>query len=142
MFLQFQAQIADLANEANPELTVATAEFERLPPVGIVPIAGGTRAGFDVPTFFAGLTTRGPEFIEGARLEALLRDAFAYAPISLTRGQAIWLYEVHENRDPKTWATTVGGPYVVFASGFVPYRANAQFDLSHWDFADYALVAC
>jgi hypothetical protein len=46
---------------------------------------------------------------------------------------------VHENRDSNVWTTAPGGPYVVFASGYVPYAADAQFDLPHFDYANFAL---
>jgi hypothetical protein len=138
MFLQFQQQISELADQPSPELAVATDWFERLPPIGLLPIADG-RPGFDVPRFFGGLTTRGPAFVEGAKLDALVRDALDVAPISLASGELIWLYEVHENRDSRTWTNGVSGAYVVFASGYVPYAADAQFDLAHWDYANFAL---
>lgn len=140
MFLQFQAQIDDLVAGPSPQFAAVGNWFERLPPVGILPIAGGARPGVDVPTFFAGLTTRGPAFVEGARLQPLLRGALGFAPIPLGSDELIWLYEVHENRDSLTWTTSVGGPYVVFANGYVPYAADAQFDLAHWDYANFALT--
>ena len=92
-----------------------------------------------MPRFFGDMTTRGPAFVEGARLEGLLQTALPYAPISLASNELVWLYELHENRDSRTWTGSVGGPYVVFASGYVPYAADAQFDLSHWDYANFAL---
>jgi hypothetical protein len=139
MFLQFQAQINEIVTLPSPEHVSVNDAFDRLPPIGMLPIAGGSRPGLDLPTFFAGATTRGPAFIEGARLEALVRSALAFAPIKPASDELIWLYEVHENRDSRVWTTTVGGPYVVFTSGYVPYVADAQFDLSHWDYANYAL---
>ena len=139
MFLQFQAQINEIVTLPSPEHVSVDDAFDRLPPIGMLPIAGGSRPGLDLPTFFARATTRGPAFIEGARLEALVRSALAFAPIKPASDELIWLYEVHENRDSRVWTTTVGGPYVVFASGYVPYVADAQFDLSHWDYANYAL---
>jgi hypothetical protein len=139
MFLQFQAQLDDLVAGPSPQFAAVGDEFERLPPIGILPIAGGSRPGLDVTTFFDGLTTRGPAFAEGARLDALVRGALAFAPISLASDELIWLYEVHENRDALTWTTSVGGPYVVFTNGYVPYAADAQFDLAHWDYANFAL---
>jgi hypothetical protein len=139
MFLQFQTQIDDLVAAPSPQFASVGDEFEWLPPIGILPIAGGARPGLDVPNFFGGLTTSGPRFVEGARLDALVRGALAFAPITLESEQLIWLYEVHENRDSNVWTTAPGGPYVVFASGYVPYAADAQFDLSHFDYANFAL---
>ncbi|HEX4525399.1 MAG TPA: hypothetical protein VH108_01500 [Gaiellaceae bacterium] len=139
MFLQFQAQIDDLVARPSSQFAAVGDEFERLPPIGIVPIAGGTRPGLDVPNFFAGLTTSGPAFVEGARLDALVCGALAFGPIAVDDDELIWLYEVHENADSTVWTTPPGGPYVVFASGYVPYAADAQFDLSHFDYANFAL---
>lgn len=139
MFLQFQAQLEEIVSGPSPESAVVTDDFELLPPVGVLPIAGGSRPGLDAPTFFTGLTTRGPAFVEGTRLDPLLRAALAFEPIALAGHELIWLYEVHENRDPRARTAGVGGPFVVFASGYVPYAADAQFDLAHWDYANFAL---
>jgi hypothetical protein len=139
MFLQFQAQIDDLVADPSQQFAAVGDAFERLPPIGILPIAGGSRPGLDVTNFFAGLTTSGPRFVEGARLDRLVRSALALAPIMLETEQLIWLYEAHENRDSNVWTTAPGGPYVIFASGYVPYAADAQFDLSHFDYANFAL---
>jgi hypothetical protein len=139
MFLQFQAHIDDVVAGPSPHLAAVGDDFERLPPLGILPIAGGSRPGLDVPNFFAGLTASGPRFIEGERLEALVRGALAFKPIEVDGDELIWLYEVHENRDSTVWTTAPGGPYVIFASGYVPYAADAQFDLSYFDYANFAL---
>ncbi len=54
MFLQFQAQIAEIVMEPSPEHVSVNDAFDRLPPIGILPIAGGSRPGLDLPTFFTG----------------------------------------------------------------------------------------
>lgn len=132
MFLQFQAQIEELA--AGPDLELAlTDRFEQLPPVGLLPIGGGTYL-----ELFAGRTVRDPVFIEGARVQTLVEESLDYPPIELGSGIVTWLYVVRENTLPPP-----SGPapeqFVVFSSGFMPYEANAQFDLSRWDYANYSL---
>jgi hypothetical protein len=95
-----------------------------------------TPRGFVSQRFFDGLTVRGPFFIEGQRLTALLAAALAHPPLDVAAKEAIWLYRVREN--------TLRGerPYLLFAGGHVPYAAHAQYDLSHWDYANYALRLC
>jgi hypothetical protein len=137
-FLQFQAQILELRDGGGPESIHATSVFDRLPAAGLLPIQALVD-GFDAPTFFSGLTTRGPFVVEGARTEALLRAALGFQPIDLSSGELIWLYEVRENRDPALAGAGFARPYVLFTNGFVPYAANAQCDLAHWDFANFAL---
>jgi hypothetical protein len=137
-FLQFQAQILEQRDKASPEAVHAAELFDTLPAAGLLPIQGFSN-GFDVTSFFTGLTTRGPFFVEGARLEPLLDWSLASAPITLADHELIWLYEVHENRDATVANGGLDRPYVLFTNGHIPYAANAQFDLAHWDFANFAL---
>jgi hypothetical protein len=138
MFLQFQKQILERRDLTWPQDVRATELFDWLPAAGLLPIESFTN-GFDVPTFFDGLTTQGPFFIEGTRLGPVLQASLAYEPIDLASHELIWLYEVHENRDASVAGSGINRPYVVFTSGYVPYAANPQFDLAHWDFANFAL---
>lgn len=137
-FLQFQAQILARRDAKLPQNVQAVDLFDWLPPAGILPIEAFVN-GFDVPAFFAGLTTRGPFFIEGARLGPVLQASLAYEPVDLSSHELIWLYEVHENRDASVPDAGLDRPYVVFTSGYVPYAGQPQFDLAHWDFANFAL---
>jgi len=138
-FLQFQAQLADLsAPTANPIALQATAAFEHLPPAGILPLATSHwPSSFNLETFFTSLTTTVvPLYIEGAKLDDLVRQSFAFPPVDLSSEEAIRLYLVRENEQGS------GQPYVVFANGHLPYRADAEFDLAYWDFANYARAYC
>src|SRR5262249_31729228 len=114
--------------------------FRYLPPLGILPLASGPSAGgFDELRFFTGLTYRNPVYVEGAKLQPLVRESRAYGPIDLTSGEMFWLYYVRENRQfPAPGVTAPAPPYVVFVKGHVPYQGNAQFDLAHWDYSNYA----
>ncbi len=144
MFLQFQDQIADLAP---PKSTLGTKTaqtyFRYLPSVGIIPIAEEINATDTQATrFFTGMTYRSPVFINAARLEALLRESQGYPPIDAQSGEMVWLYRVRENQMAIDFANTasVSQPYLVFASGHLSYIGDAQFDLGHYDYANYALV--
>jgi len=143
MFLQFQNQIADMMEfgVSGVPLTsiVFTDYFKYLPATGILTGVnnGATNA---LTSFFKGLTIRGPEFIEGARFQTLVRTSFAYSPIDLATGELIWVYTVRENiqafdnnqiKLPQT--------YIVFSSGYMPYFADARFDSQRWDYSNYAL---
>lgn len=141
MFLQFEAQIEGIrANERNLESIVATARFDYLPPIGILPI-GGVRSsrGFDYQTFFQGKTYRDPVYVEGARVEALIHEALRYPPIKLSSGEMFWLYFVRENK--QTIDNTTSNPpqaYLMFVNGHVPYRGEARFDLNYWNYSNFA----
>jgi hypothetical protein len=89
------------------------------------------------------MTYRGPAFINAARLEGLVRESLCYPPIDPGGDEMIWLYRVRENRMAIDFAT--GGSkrphsYLVFASGHLPYRADAQYDLAYWNYGNFALA--
>jgi hypothetical protein len=143
MFLQFQAQIADLgAPFVLPSTVTALSHFRFLPPVGVIPVAEeSTIADIEATRFFAGLTYRGPAFMNGARVETLVRESVVYPPIDTRSGEFVWLYRVSENRRAIDGGTTPAPrSYVVFASGHMPYRGNAQFDTARWNYSNYALA--
>jgi hypothetical protein len=130
MFMQFQEQTADPAFSSG---TAATDAFDYLPPVGVIPFEASPEV------FFAGLTTRGPFFVNGARVDDLIRESFTYPPISLSSPhEVIWLYEIRENK--QLLGSAPGATRaLLFASGHLAYRANARFDLAYFDFSNYAL---
>ena len=143
MFLQFQRHVLDgTAPSGNLSPIAARTHFRYLPPAGVIPVpeesdntdAAATR-------FFAGMTHRGPAFINAARLEGLLRESLIYPPIDTQSPELVWLYRVRENRMAIDFASA-GRPrsYLVFASGHLPYRADAQFDLGYWNYGNYALA--
>lgn len=138
MFLQFHAQLADLAlTGSSPGTTLATDSFEHLPPVGLVPLAASSwPRGFDLTAFFTSLKTAELVYIEGARLDDLVLQSLSFPPIDLSSDEAIRLYLVRENEQG------TGQPYVVFANGHLPYRGDAEFDLAYWNFANYAHEYC
>lgn len=113
--------------------------FRFMPPVGLLPLGGiaGT-TGFDSTSFFASFTTRGPLFIEGARVPPLLRLASTYPPITVGDPELVWLYLVRENRQPAT-GVPAAQPYLIFALGRLPCQVVPRFDVSHWDYANIAL---
>ncbi|CAM4183304.1 hypothetical protein [Corallococcus exiguus] len=139
-FLQFQEQIDQLVQDT-PETVRALDHFEYLPPAGVLPLRHKASRGFDSARFFQGLTVRGPMFIEGARLEPLLRQARSSPSIVLERPEheLIWLYLVRENVPPSPAPGQEPQPYLVFASGHLAYQGDARFDVARWDFAHHAL---
>jgi hypothetical protein len=142
MFLQFQQQVMDMQTLSSVPLTsiVATDQFRYLPPAGLLPIAnikGST--GFDYLKFFSGETYHDPVFIEGAKLESLIARSMLYPPKDLNDQEALWLYRVRENMQAvANNAPPVPQPFMMFVNGHMPYEGNAQFDLSYWDYANYA----
>lgn len=142
--LQFQGQIAGLAPPAGDLGSVtARSHFRFLPAAGVIPVAEETGATNAAATkFFKDMTYRGPAFINAARLEGLLRESLCYPPIDTQSAEMLWLYRVRENRTAIDFASGAPAPrsYLVFASGHLPYRADAQFDLGYWNYANYALA--
>ncbi len=136
MYLQFQQQIAELADPGATHVR-ATDCFEHLPPVGLLPLAVTLAGGFDAVTFFEGLKPTDSVFIEGAKLEGLVAESFAFPPITLASPEAIRTYTVRENQQ-----ASGKQPYLVFANGHLLYRGDAEFDLAYWDFANYAHAYC
>jgi hypothetical protein len=111
--------------------------------VGVIPLAGsGSVPGFDSIQFFSGHVTRDPVIIEGILLEPLIQESFLYRPVDLADQQMIWLYAIRENmQSVSTNAVQRPVACLVFATGHIPYKGNAHFDLSRWDFANFELTA-
>ena len=139
MFLQFQAQLADLRSAGTPSALRAQDAFLFLPPVGLLPLERTVSdAGFDVLAFFSDIPCRSdPVFLEGARVEHVLLDAIPFPPIDPHSGEAVRLYLVRENQR-RPVGSAASRPFVLFTSGHVPYGAEARFDLALWNFANYA----
>jgi hypothetical protein len=137
MLLQFQEQIAGLSGLSSVH---ASDRFRYLPPAGLLPIvAPGSPQGFDFRAFFFGQPFRQPSYISEARAEALLRLSFDYPPIDLRRNELIWLYQVVElTRDLTAGVGGAGQQVLIFASGHLPYQADARLDVARVDFANFA----
>jgi hypothetical protein len=144
MFQQFQAQVADWASFGDLGSVTARTHCRYLPPVGIIPVAEETDGTDTQATrFFAGMTCRGPAFINAARLEALVRDGLCYPPVFTQGADLVWLYRVRENRHTIDLRADARPPrsYLVFASGHLPYCGDAEYALAHWGYSNYALVS-
>jgi hypothetical protein len=126
MFRQFQDEIAGI----NLASTVAKDRFGFLPPAGLLPGLGDN----GLPAFFNGMTTRGPLYIDASAVEPLLRESFAAPAIDTDSDHAIWLYRIAETRMANR------ADILLFASGHLPYRGDARFNLNHWNYANYPLI--
>ncbi len=141
-FLQFQAHVQDLWSPSGPAVSAKASDlFVRLPPIGFLPTAEAAgQPGFAPDAFFAGLTTRGPLFVEGARLKLLFRAALEAPAFDAATAELIWVYRVREN----AWAIDSGSAppqaYRLFVNGYVPYFGDPRFDAARWDYANYALA--
>jgi hypothetical protein len=138
---QFNAHVQDLLGTDAATLTAQPADrlFRMLPPAGLLPLAGGGRpVGVTLPVFFGSQKQRGPFHIEGARLRPLLQHSMSFAPIELGEQVVLWLYLLRENR--QAGVTGVTPPAVAFASGHMPFWADARFDVNRWNFSNYGSV--
>ena len=140
MFLQFQDQIEEMQLSGLSLLqTTAQQFFQYLPPVGLLPIStSGAAHGFDYSVFFTHMTYRRPIFIEGAQLRPLLQEAFTYPPVETNGKLVVWLYTVRENAQAVLSVSKPPQAYLIFASGHIPYRGEARYDVHHWDFGNFA----
>lgn len=141
MLLQFEDQIEALRLSGVPTHSiVATDNFTYLPPAGLIPISSANSlTGFTYERFFQSVTYREPVFIEGAKVEPLFRSSLSCKPIDLTSGEMVWLYRVRENMQSiDKGGISTPQPYMIFASGYVPFIGDAQFDLSRWDYSNYS----
>jgi len=139
MFEQFQAQFADLLAGGKPGTDFqARTHFPHLPPVGILPRTSEAQAAL----FFDGMTVRGPVHINSPTLEPLVRESLSCPAIRSAGDEVVWLYAVAENLIEGARAAAAKDrpdPYLVFAAGNLPYRADARFNLHRWNYANYAL---
>jgi hypothetical protein len=163
VFLQFQEQVEQIfrSNITTSKLPSIEAKnyFYYLPAAGMIPIsenyleeymkeekavsftaASGIK-GFYPPKFFNNLTKRKSAFIEGAKVESLIRDSLSYPSINLSSEEMIWLYMVRENGE--SVITNRSNPpqlYMIFTNGHVPYQGDARYDLARWDYSNYSSV--
>jgi hypothetical protein len=139
MLAQFQDHFAALQADAGTFPAVrARDHFAHLPPAGLLPGLDGDQA----KTFFGEMTVRGPVFLHAAQVEPLLRESLSAPAIRTASDEVIWLYSVAENLIEGAKAAAAAdrpGPYLVFAAGNLPYRADARFNLHRWNYANYAL---
>lgn len=154
-FLQFQSQIDDIIkNKKNVLDSISAMQyFSFLPSLGTIPVQRSyiqsymrekgnieipfnDKTGFHPPTFFAGMKYREPVLIEGAKFEAAMRGSLSYLPVDTESGEFLWLYFIRENMESVLGGN--GKPYLIFASGHMPYIGDARYDLSHLDFSNYS----
>ncbi|NIJ18778.1 hypothetical protein FHS95_000447 [Sphingomonas naasensis] len=130
MFRQFQDEISSIMKVSDINLLVAKDRFRYLPPVGLIPTLPDNR----LADFFKGMTVRGPLHIDASAVEPLLRESFAAPVIDTDSDHAIWLYRIAQTR--KAGEAEI----LVFASGHLPYRGDARFNLNYWNYANYPLI--
>lgn len=137
MFLQFQEQARELGGTADSATVQAKDHFHYVPSAGALPISGSGLNGFDYLQFFDGITYREPVYLEGARVEALLRDSWSYPPVDLNSGEMFWLYWVRENAQALIGAPTPIQTCLIFASGQMPFVAQPRFDVAYWNYSNF-----
>jgi hypothetical protein len=139
MVQQFQAQVALMAAEPTSTTTTAISRFQHLPPFGMVPVGATAGRDFSLLTFFNSLKTRGPFYVEGSRVSSTLDQALAFFPIDTASDELIWLYRTRENQqaiDDGSGATP--RTTIFFVTGHAPWRGDAHYDISKWNYASYA----
>lgn len=140
MFEQFQDHLAKLREDGATFASVtARSHFPTLPPVGVLPGMEEAAA----KAFLGGMTVRGPVHINAAQVEPLVRESLTAPAIRSASNEVIWLYSVAENLIEGARASgdpNRPDPYLIFAAGNLPYRADARFDLHRWNYANFALA--
>jgi hypothetical protein len=154
MLFQFQEHLADLIEEhSNPAGIRLKSFFRYLPPAGFLPMRdSGRPRGLRYEKLLEGITHREPVeisggkrtrslFTDGARILSLITTSFMFPAVDLSVAEVIWLYQVRQNHhDVPTDTITDKLPYMVFASGYMPFYGNARFDLSRWDYSNYGRI--
>ena len=139
MMGQFQDHADDLRRTGNPTTLEARTAFDILPPVGFVALQSARYPrGFNLQKFFTGIKCAPAVYVEGAALEALVRDALGHPPTVLATAEAIRLYRIVENQRAIDTAAAPPQQAVLFVSGHATHRGNARFDLAHFDYANAA----
>ena len=132
-----QDHLAELVARGTAPTIVARVQFMTLPAAFVLPLRGPTApTGFDATAFLSGLTVRREAWVEGARVGELLAAAATHPAVDVTAAQpeALWRYPIRPRRRP------FGAPrHLLLVSGHVRYAANAQYDLAHYDQANYAV---
>jgi hypothetical protein len=142
MFLQFQDQLASLASAlATSALSsvAATNYFYYLPAAGFIPVGNiNPSAGFDYLEFLNNRTYRNPVYIEGLKLETILRSSFLYSPIDLSKQEMLWVYQVRDNQEAIDNNVTPAPPlYMLFTNGQIAFQGKARYDLNYFNYANY-----
>lgn len=137
IFLQFQEQVRELAGTESSNAVAARTHFQYLPSVGVLPITASPLKGFDYLKFFDGITYREPVYLEGARVETLLRDSWSYPPVDLSSGEMFWLYWVRENAQAILQSSVPMQTCLIFASGQMPFAADPRFDVARWNYSNF-----
>ena len=119
--------------------TFVKSPFRDFASVLVDPVAIGVRppfalAGYDPTTFLGGMTVRREAWVEGARVGELLAAAAQHPAVDATAdpGQALWFHPVRRSGPGFQTAQ-----HLLVVSGHVRYAANAQFDLAHFDQANF-----
>jgi hypothetical protein len=145
MCAQFQQQLGDLlAAAGNPATVVAAEHFRYLPPFGIVPLQSAPLRGFLEQIFFSGITrpplpgsNQGTAFIDERILGEVQELALAQTPTDLAAREFIWVYRPWQNVKAVDDGLSVQ-KMVAFASGLLPNLAVARFDMTRFDYGNYA----
>jgi hypothetical protein len=142
--LQFRDQLRSVPITTSFALA-ARQIFRWLPPVGLLPLGlAPGNSGFNYLQFFSGLKTRGPMYMEGARVADFVRGALTAPPLDSFSddvskgGELLWLYFVRENQQPVP-GVPPAVPYLIFARGQLEYQGEPRFNVSHFNYANYSL---
>ena len=142
MLLQFQDQLANLPSTlGTAALGSVSAEdyFYYLPAAGFISVGNvNPSRGFDYLEFFSSRTYRNPVFVEGVKLQAILRSSFLYGPIDLSKQELLWVYQVRENQEAID--DNVSPPpvlYMLFTNGQIDFQGDARYDLNYFNYANY-----
>jgi hypothetical protein len=143
MTLAFQDQIEGLVGSLpNPDLIAAEEWFAWLPSVGTVPVRGvGGSVGVDFLRFFRALAARAPTYIPLGLVPTLFDEALRCPPTPLGGKEKplVYLYRVRENFQPHAFGQpNPPRPVMMFASGFARFLGDGRYDVSQWDFGNFA----
>jgi hypothetical protein len=74
-------------------------------------------------------------FVERGKLRELMSEAAQFDAFRIDPELLIWRYHVREDVQSSEGAELP--TFVLFTSGFVPYAATPQYNLSRWNYGNY-----
>lgn len=142
LFDQFQDQLADLVRAETPQARLAdepaAKRFDQLPPVGLVPIIGGSgTSGYDPERFLGGQGSVELAALDADALRALVREGLDHTPYGVGGTVRVQRYVLWENELARSAGVPVTRVMVIAREGLT-YRGIARYGAARYSLSRYA----
>jgi hypothetical protein len=123
---QFERHVEDLRTTVALETLAASATFEYLPAVGLLPLARPGSRGVVPETFFGAQASHDGATIDASLVPPLLHEGLSHEPIEVGGAEPIQLYLLWESELALQTGTSTQAA-LVFAKHTVPYRGTRRY---------------